>query len=72
LLPPALPRRSTTLPFAAAAATTSAKCFSSWSSLHSGAWFQAAIVGKAGHNDEASIGLWFELEEGRIESARVE
>jgi hypothetical protein len=39
-----------------------AKCFSSWSSLHSGAWFQAAIVGKAGRNDEASIGLWFELE----------
>jgi hypothetical protein len=38
------------------------KCFSSWQSLRSGAWFQAAIVAKAGFNDEASIGLWFELE----------
>lgn len=38
------------------------KCFSSWSSLRSGAWFQAGLVGKAGHNDEASIGLWFKLQ----------
>jgi hypothetical protein len=38
------------------------KCFSSWSSLRSGAWFQAGLVGKAGQNDEASIGLWFKLQ----------
>ena len=38
------------------------KCFSSWASLQSGAWFQAGFVGKAGHNDEASIGLWFKLQ----------